>query len=532
MKNYDIDKKSIMDKISSENLSDMIIQSLKKNKVYTLKEINRDLLIYFAHGEEGTSSIQIGFPFPLKTIELNELITPNNQKIKIITRGESIRTEQRNELEEVSNTYKEIKSIDEFRNIVNNKLSKNKKLIYVDPYDFIGDSYIGLYFLDAFKDSLNTFDIEIYSSQINHLVTSHKVYEKSVEKIINNVCEGDVIIIPDLIDTHWEKTMNLINNLNKEKVSISIPGRNIIISIEDGEKNVFHFSQEDPLLRSKNIEDYMDDCLEPFLNITKTEKNKNIVERDSDVFFINPFANSTYRFLDPELVFHVHKNIKEKNKNTSFTIVGGYHRNVDHTNWILDFLDIMKNSGEMSSVSINYYSDISELMNDFTRKNGAAFLTTDTSIAHSANYLGIPNVSVYNSIWWDNESVQAQAGSSPFGFCRYQLSHFPALNVKGKDLRELAKHISESLMFIQKSELDKKRELSFLPKQIKMNDFENLENLMKNKLPWVVKMFDRNYLEEGITHLDENTKKYFKNTVIKLSPLYKLTKYIGGEFID
>jgi len=270
--------------IKCTDLESLYKKEIKINKRYSLCEISEDFLIYFNHGEKGKSSLQIGFPFPLHIGE-TELTLPKSQKATFILRGELIREIQRQQLKEISNSFNSIKDPKKFLFNMGKSLNNKKRIIYLDPYTFIGDSYIGLHFMRGFKKISKIENFKMFSNQHSHFPETENIQPYIFKKLIKTLDSEDIIVMPDLIDTHWVKSLKTISKLRNKDTTIFIPGRNLLVKTKRGKITVFHFKEADPLLRAKNIYDYMNDCLKPF-NAQHLQIPSRMIEKNSSVFYI------------------------------------------------------------------------------------------------------------------------------------------------------------------------------------------------------------------------------------------------------
>lgn len=491
-------KSQLEERIAKIPLKEIVKNELSKNKRFSLYEVDNESLIFFNHREEGQSKLHIGFPFPLYSENYFSVL--NDLKIDAFIRGEPVRKMQREDIKKISSIYKEMEY--NFLAFTKTIIGNPERLVYIDPYNFIGDSFIGLYFLDSFKELFKTKKEIIFSMQSDHLQSTINTKDYPIERVGEEVKDGDLIIMPDLIDTNWKKSIQTINEIIGKKIKIVIPGRNLFLDVGTYVKT-YHFNTEDILLRNKNIEDYMSDCLTPFgvkgVAISGEKKFHN-----TSRFFFNSFASQEIRYIQPELMFQVYKNIKERDKKAEFYLIGGYHKNESHTNWLNNFLTMLKEDGSMRRISINYYSNLTELLEHMEERECSEIFTADTSIAHVANRHGYANITIYNPKAWDVDSIQSISSSSPAGFCRYFPLQMPLIN-KGSSVSKI-KHTaliaSESLLFFQKS-------------------LEEQKTLYKQRnLEWIKEMYNP---IDIISNIQSNEKgKFLIESAHKISPQYKL----------
>jgi len=496
--NFQTVERQLRDKISEINLEAIIKDELAKNKKFSLYEVSDDVLIMFNHTEKGQSKLNVGFPFPVSTADYSHNL--NNLKTNIFIRGEPVRKIQRDAIRSMSTYYSEINSQLSFSKLVKEKIAQPLRFIYIDPYTFIGDSFIGLYFLDSFKESFKVENTIVFSNHHEHLqsVVDSKYY--SPEKIRRKIKQGDVLIMPDLLDSHWEKTLQTIREIRDKKVKIIIPGRGLFLDI-DNCIITYHYNEEDTLLRNKNIENYMEECLYPFGidGVSFCEEKKRF--DNTFRFFFNPFSSQETRYISPELLFYIYKNLREINKKAEFYLIAGYRGNISHANWLNKFLALLKDDGSIGRININYYSNLSELAEHLEERECGAILTADTSISHMANRVGFQNITIYNPENWDADSLQSLSSSSPAGFCRYFYTQIPIIN-NPSNIKHVAEITAQALMFFQQDLKSQRRK------------FENKE------IPWLKEIYDPKMITYGIKNIDKG--RYLCRAAIKISPLYKL----------
>lgn len=435
--------------LNGVNLEQVVHNELSLNKRFSLYEISDELLLFFKHGVQGQSKVHIGFPFPLHSEDYDKDL--NGLNLNVFLRGEPVRSIQRTEMRELSSNFTEMN--DGFSKLVEDSVNQSKKVVFIDPYTFIGDSYIGLYFLDSVKNKFGINDSLVLSNQSDHLKRVVRSKKYNLENVSEEINDGDLIVAPDLIDSHWEKTVSTIKALKGKNAKMLILGRGLFLDIKRDKIDTYHFNSEDTLLRRENIEDYMSDCLKPFNipGIAVSEKKKF---EDTFRFFFNPFTSEELRYISPELMFNTYKSLSDMSKKTEFYLIAGYHKSPSHTEWLNKFLSLLKDDGSMRRVGINYYSDLSELADHLEEKECGSILTADTSVSHVANRLGYPNVTTYNPTWWDPNSLQSLSASSPAGFCRYFPTQIPVLNYSNKPgkMKPTADLLARTLIFSQQSQ--------------------------------------------------------------------------------
>lgn len=436
----------LRDRLSSVDLDAIVQSELSKDKKFSLFEESPEILVSFNHREKGETKLHVGFPFPLASVDYSP--TQNHFKLDIFIRGEPVRRIQREMLRETASTYQEIDC--DFPILFRKLVGKQNRIIFLDPYQFIGDSFIGLHFLDSFSQGLGIPNSIVFSQQHQHL--SGLVDARSYDPVLvaKEVGEGDLIVAPDLIDSHWSKTLSVIDSLRDKNLPMIIPGRSLALNFANGNLNVYHNNIEDILLTNKNVEDYMNDCLMAF-GISGNAVSESRKYYDTFRFFLNPFASNGARYISPQLIFSVYKSLKEADKKSEFYLISDYHHNPAHITWLNRFLELMRTDDSMRRVSINYYANLDELVTHMKEKECGAVLTADTSIAHVANRFGYSCVTIYNRAFWDHNSLQSMSGSSPLGFCRYLRTQVPVINDPDShyEIKQVSELIRDAMIFSQ-----------------------------------------------------------------------------------
>jgi len=408
-------------------LYDNLDRFSEQNLPYRLWEVSDDILVSIRRDTLPRGIfLNVGYPFSIR----REKFSSSQFNVQIFLRGEKIRERQRMMLKEAIGgkgvKWVTFNEIGKFRELTSRILRNQRKAIYVDAYTFVGDSVIGLYFMDCFERRFSISDYLVLSKAYEHLRFFHYAYPDE-SQILRKFCKDyKIVIMPDLIDTHWEKRLELLCAIKEEKAYVFIIGRNLILDL--GEKRVYHLRRNDPLLRNKNIEDYMNDCLSCYMN--NPVSTKNIVARDKvrSVFFINPVSSSNVKDMPVNLAFLVCKELTE-NSQVKIYISTGVQNEPKDKRWIEEFEEKTDtlSSHQKERIELVAATSLSELAHSIRRVKAAVALTADTSVAHILNRMGVLNLTVYNKSYWDSESVQSLAIDSPLAFCRYGPVQYPAI---------------------------------------------------------------------------------------------------------
>jgi len=507
----------------------------KNTKRFDLIELSDDLIILIRKTGKSQLTCHIGFPFPLHSFSyyLFEKELSTGITVDIFLRGEEIRKRQRNTLFNIATEIVKLKDTEELRRLVSKDFAKAKGIVYIDPYSFIGDSYISLFYPEAFMKEFNIKDIQVFSNSYSHLNVFYPSAMRELHQITKAISKKRYVIMPDLIDNQWKNTLEVILALGGMSANIVIPGRNLYIKKEDNHMRVYWYEHSDILLRNKNIQDYMEDTLKPFLK--KTFTKFDTARYDSSTIFVNPFGLASEKAIPIEFMFSIYNQLRKKYGNLNFNIVGGYYDCTTHKDWIEKFLKKVRSVSEINGkISISYYSNLKEFAKDLENNKCSVVISADTSITHLVNKLGYPNICIYNSLLWDKDSIQSMTSDSPLGFCRYIPTHIPVL-LKEHSIDHysyLAKYIGDLIEFLRKPYDEK---TNIIAKNLGSNintritsleEYQKLELQISNKLKWITEIYNPIILLGGLFWADPKKIMYLIRSAIKISPLYKLQRLI------
>ncbi len=488
------------------SLHNLAIDEFKKNKERVIREIDAfieevinyrnialsdDLQLILRRGGS-EKLLLIGFPFPLESYPL-DLDIGDGVTILLFLRGEKIRAIQReNLIEEIKKIGKvdfiQIENQEEFENISKEVCSEYNKITYLDPYSFIGDSFIGTHVLKNFMKKYLLELREVYSENYKNLNVAFisKGYVNGI-----GLYSDTLYLFSDFIDNQWDRTKHLVKYLVKNNRSSIICGRNLIVKVVDKDNvRVYHYNKPDPLLKSQNIEDYMNECISPFF---KPENTSCCVKRIvSNNLLINPFGSEELKNLPVDFVAAIIRHLNTNFPESKVIIVGGFKNSYNHLLWISKLRGVMLKEG-LKNCIIKRYGSFDELSRDIEKYDISLGVTADTSIAHYLNFLGIRNLTLYNLLRCDLTSPQSMASDSPLGFCRYGEIQFPAL-IKTNNLNNLIKGTELFINHFFKS--------------------------WDDNLSWSDYIYDSSLLISKISSESEN----LKNASKKLDPKYKLRK--------
>ena len=408
----------------------------------------------------------LGFPFPVYSIN-KKILTKNNREFSFYFKGEPFRCEQRKILKSViSGNFKESKWL-EFNNLASFRKQFDKQirsfckdsLLCVDPYSFIGDSFIGMHFFDSLVDKYNFSQRIIFSKSYNHMAMLGEVYPYDLNLIKKLFLKYKCLVVPDLLDINLKKTISILSKLSNEEGVIIFPGKSIYVVNDKLGLNFFHYNQPDVILRDQNIEDYMNECMFPFIS-PKTAFQENKFDGSDNCIFINPFGSLENKTINLDFVVSLCQELN-KEKNLKIKLICGLRDCSFHSEWMKKFIKFKKEKNIKCCLS--YYSSLNQLALDLYKSRPGVILTTDTSISHLAHRLNLPTVIFYHSIRFDNSSIQSMVSESPLGFGRYFKNSYPLLIREYKKTQ--VKVISVFLKYLLNNKKNKSNH-NFLKKEL------------------------------------------------------------------
>jgi len=475
----------------------------------------------------------VGFPFPLVSFPLNFKGIPERISINVFLRGKPLRDYQKNELieelkEKVEIEVHKINNLEEFREISKKLFYNYSTFNYFDPYSFIGDSFVGTYITENFSKYFGLKLNYFYSE--NYLNLDVLYNTKNYTNVIDDYDVSNIAVFSDLIDTHWNRTKHLVKNLAMKGIPSVICGRNIIAWPKEGKIDIYFLMIEDILLRNQNIEDYMVECLYPFLVPSKFKIHP--IHLSYNNLIINPFGSESNKNLSTSLVFNIIKNYKKDYPRSNIVIISGFRNSYLHMSWRANLVGMLIENDIYDKIIFKNYGAFREIKTEIEKYRIAIGITADTSIAHLFNAIGLRNITFYNLSRCDKKSLQSLASDSPLGFCRYGFIQFPCLfNEKNKESEELIKSVIMMLKYFNRDmptvNLDQeliKRFNDLLVKPSSENNGalvrEYEKNLKKNEIEWINNIYDPTILTE---YLKDDDQLLISNW--KICPLIKLGEY-------
>lgn len=423
--------------------------------------------------EDSLINFYLGFPFAICSLQ-KRVATKHTREFTFYFRGEPLRIEQRCILKQIikdnfkKSSWQEFNSLKLFRKKFEVKIKRfsNDGLLYIDPYSFIGDSFIGMDFYDSLVKKYHFNHRLIFSKTYNHLGMLGETYPIDYTLIKKHFSNYKCLVAPDLLDINFEKTVKLLFELSGEEGIVIFPGKSLYVVIDKLGFNFFHLNQADTTLRDQNIEDYMNECMLPFIDNYSAYQDEKF-SGNENVIYINPFGSLENKTINLDFVIPLCKELN-KDKSTSINLIAGLRDCEFHSRWIKQFIKL-KNKHKIKC-RLSYYSSLNQLALDIYKFRPGAILTTDTSISHLTHRLNLPTVIFYHSKRFDNSSIQSMISESPLGFGRYYKNSYPLLIREYKNyypliianfLRYLASNKSKN-----KNLLNLKKELSeFFPEE-------------------------------------------------------------------
>ncbi len=472
-------------------------------------EVNQEICLSLRPVNSGHSNQQsflhLGFPFPVVSKPFK--VSLHNHVCEIFFRGENLRRRQRRILkngawiESKKFFWKEVVAINNFKKYFLLAMTKypHKKLIYVDPYNFIGDSVIGMHFIDGFIFSFGFSGRVILSKSANDIRMLGETVDFSVANLKRYFKTNKFLIFPDLLDINFAKTLQILQSVSNINGIAVFPGRSFFAEIINGSIYIYHLKQDDVILRGKNIEDYMNECLWPFI-ASQPAWQEPSVPGDSRLILINPFGSLPNKTIDLDFTNKLCQELFNY-KNIEVRVLGGVKSCSFHQEWVNNFLKLP--IVKRKKISPLFFSNLGEFTDYIKQHRPGAVLTADTSIAHMITRLHIPNTVFYHFSRFDNSSLQSMISESPLGFGRYFDNNFPLLI---KDYQKIA-HRDVALFLL------------FLSGYLKRKD-ETVA--FKKSLKVVAKLFPEKYFysKRPISERDS-----IKNILHRISPVNKFKKY-------
>ncbi|MDD4036152.1 MAG: hypothetical protein PHS45_02390 [Bacilli bacterium] len=416
-----------------EFLSGQLVDYSKKD--FNFYEFDENFYVVIKKNKEVKSTkslvnFHLGFPFPVFSVQKN-ISTKHIREFYFYFKGEPLRLEQRKILKiAVKNnfkesTWKEYDDMSLFRKDFDTKIKKfiTGALLYVDPYNFIGDAFIGMHFLDPLFEKYKFSQRIIFSKSYMHIAMLGEAYPYDLNLVRKFFLRYKCLIFPDLLDVNFEKTLSILSQLSDGDGIVIFPGRSLYIVISKASLKCFHYNQPDVVLRDKNIEDYMNECMLPFISASMAHQEPKFIGKEN-IIFINPFGSLENKSINVHFIASLCKELN-KNKGQEINLICGIRDCSFHADWVKKFIRLKKD--KKIRCRLSYYHSLNQLVIDIHRLRPGVILTTDTSISHLAHRLNLPTIIFYHSNRFDNSSIQSMISESLLGFGRYFKNSYPLL---------------------------------------------------------------------------------------------------------
>lgn len=411
-------------------------------------------------------SFYLGFPFAICSLQ-KRVITKHAREFTFYFRGEPLRVEQRAILKQIikdnfkKSSWQEFNSHNLFRKKFDVKMKhfSSEGLLYIDPYSFIGDSFIGMHFYDSLFNKYSFNYRLLFSKNYNHLAILGEAHSIDYTIIKKYFSTYKCLLAPDLLDVNFKNTVELLFQLSGEEGIVIFPGKSLYVVIDKHGFNFFHLNQPDTTLRDQNIEEYMNECMAPFIDNNYAYQEEKF-KGNEKVIYINPFGSLENKTINLDFIISLCKELN-KNKSLSINLIAGLREREFHSNWIEQFIKL-KNIHKIKC-RLSYCSSLNQLTLDIYKFRPGAILTTDTSISHLTHRLNLPTIIFYHASRFDNSSIQSMISESPLGFGRYYKNSYPLL------IREYKKTypiIIANLIGYLASDKNNKKNLPYLKKEL------------------------------------------------------------------
>lgn len=523
-----------------------------RGRNFSFGEIRPQLIDIVERSRSRVVQISLGFPFPITTLRLRNLLSPPRNSHHLYIWGEPLRTFQRRFIQrymfdltirrKLKFRWVEVGGANKFRYIVERLVARYKtryrkglSITYVDPYTYIGDSILGIsYFLNFLPKSFQSARRTVFSVAHEHLQTIVDAEGVDQEKLAASFNKSHFALMPDLIDTHLQQTLANLTALIGFSGTILIPGRSLAISTNRRSLTVWHLHRPDPLLRNSNNYDNKQDCMRVFFTNTQSSQPTPhpVAQRSSNIVYINPFGSKPDKMLNVTLVLDICKRLQRREQFP--VIIGCLQHNFHHRRWITHFRKKIKRL--QFPLKIKFYKNLSILADEMFHLGRCGLITCDSSITHLANYLGVPNVTIFHGSRFDNGSIQSMVSESPLGFASYELTSFPVLL---KDLEKVPRTLSQDIVdgmeflitlanqgFLQKNVRRPVRDNT--SRQVTLERYQELAKSLSSHFSWLIRLFDPAFFLNKIPR-DGATYRSIERTIIRLSPIYKYFKIVQSS---
>lgn len=425
--NEEFDKlfKRLNDAFSSKLKKRVIKEiSILKNseRDYRLLEISDTIIIsIFKSTKKESVQLCVGYPFPLATRHLKTYFS--GYKVSIFIRDEPVRKIQRKYIfNHLKNTYNASLNVFDNLNLFREKLfltnkQFTQKCFYVDLYDFIGDSIIGLKFLDSLRTffKIPASKCIVFSKHNKHIPAQYNILNLTDFADTVNFYENSTIIIPVLIDNQFDVFLKLLTSIILKNVRIIIPSRNMFCLFSDKGNQIYWYKSRDILFKTNSIDNYMENVVSIFTGLNHQNlHNKIKVHKLTKNVFINPFSSLAEKSISVTDCSSICEHLL--NNGYKVFVSAGFQQD--------DYLKRLT----VRNIKILYDSGFKDLSEKLKSNDIGLVISTDSGIAHMTATLGIATIVIYHSFFWDSYSKQSISNDALGGFCRSHLPMIPVID--------------------------------------------------------------------------------------------------------
>jgi hypothetical protein len=406
------------------DITENIARMQAPHQTVAMRELSEDLILTIRRTGRTASYVQVGFPFALVERPVDHP-TVTGCELRLCVRGERIREVQRRALDANLGFDVSVLDAEAFADRCRCMAAATSSCLYINPYDYLGDSFIGTYLRETMTRAYGLPADGYYTRFIDHL--SSLADARPLNEAIRRAGPSHLVVLPDLIDTHFRGTLELLPALVSAGSPTFLVGRNT--AVHPWARRVYRTRDADPLLRDSNIEDYMDDCLAAFLGarpaLSRPHPTRLADIRDG-VVFINPFSSLPERDVPPGLVLNLVAALSAAGVRRILISRGAPGIAKDEAA-SAEVACRIENVAGMTEVCQRGFDNLGAMALELEAENVVLGISPDTSVPHLLNSLGIPVLTLYSRTFWDGMCVQSLASDSPLGFCRYQTSQLPLL---------------------------------------------------------------------------------------------------------
>ncbi|MBR4507379.1 MAG: hypothetical protein IKP24_02485 [Alphaproteobacteria bacterium] len=416
---------------------------LRNNLDYRLITVGNDYVIVIRKTTKSSSSICIGYPFPIMVKKIYQGLF-DGFCVNYYIRGDKLRNAQRmhllQKLKENNKNFsiKFCHSKFGLRFALQRyiKTLKPYTLYYLDLYRFIGDSFLSTYMLDAFAKELNIKQSIVLSQHAQKLSGFYKTMDLNDW---DKVSDNGIYIFSDLLDIDDAWVHEFAVKQAKNGVYILNSRNSFFVKNEDTVQYFAIKNKPDILLTRGNIFAYMNRSISSFIKTKLHIYKKTIKIENIKRIYINPFSSSIQKSFSEQEMFYLVKQLKTDFPYVDIFIPFGY----DVSTKIYS-IKISKKLNLKRLKDKGFY----DLINKLRSNHIDLIITPDTALTHIATKCNIKNIVVFKSGFWDPLSLQSLAAESPLSFISPNPYQLPIVlsSANNKDFHK----VSDVICLIQK----------------------------------------------------------------------------------